>query len=322
MWCNNNFLKKGAVALVVVSLVWILVETYRPLTSNAGSKIEFAINQGDRSAKTARLLAEQGIVRSRYLFIGYTLLVGKEKKFKAGKYLLSKSMSIPEIVRIFSEGKAQPDGVLVTVPEGSNAWEIVKILESKFKGLKVSGLLAHEGYLFPDTYWFRGDENEDEIVKKMKDNFDEKTKNYKLNEAMIIASILEKEVKTEEDMKLVAGIIYKRLELGMLLQIDATVAYGTCLFQWRNDKSCDVTQANLVDNIPRDSEYNTYMRKGLPAGPISNPGLKALNAALNPAVSSYLYYLSSKDDNRTIFSKTAEEHQRNRARYFQQGSSL
>lgn len=331
---NKRYQQLLAIAVIVLFAL-VVVLTYLPLDSKAKQKTEFKINPGDGSAKVARLLAEQGLVRSRYLFIGYTLLTGKERNFKAGRYLISPSMSIPEIAKLFSKGKAEPEGVLVTIPEGSNSWEITKILKKTliFRYLDVGEFQKNEGYLFPDTYWFEKNETEEGIIEKMRKNFEDKAGSlktlntkYKIPDTIIVASLLEKEVRTEEDMRLVTGIIYKRLELGMPLQIDATVAYGVCLLlqqtntnvdmsKYRNIPTCDVTQVNLIENIKIDSPYNTYTRKGLPAGPISNPGLKAIKAALNPTESDYLYYLSTRDAGQTIFSKTAEEHQRNRAKY-------
>ncbi|MBI2057954.1 MAG: endolytic transglycosylase MltG [Candidatus Yanofskybacteria bacterium] len=297
---------------VLLSVFFVMVGlVFLPLDRSEVETQELVIEQGFGSAKVARLLAEQGLVRSRYLFIGYTLLVGKEKEFKAGRYLISSAMSIPAIVEIFSEGKAEPEGIMVTIPEGLNSGEIVAVLGKNFKGLKISDFQKKDGYLFPDTYWFNGDENGGEIIKKMTGNFNSKTKELvsmisvsKFREAIVIASFLEKEVKTDEDMRLVAGIIYKRLELGMPLQIDATVAYGACLPKWLSQKACDVSQVNLVENIKIDSQYNTYTRKELLLGPISNPGLKAINAALNPVTSDYLYYLSAREGGQTIFSAT------------------
>lgn len=126
--------------------------------------------------------------------------------------------------------------------------------------------------------------------------------------------MIEKEVRNERDMRLVSGIIRKRIKIGKPLQLDATVSYGVCLPKWEDGKYCDVSLANIVDNIPRESAYNTYKRKGLPAGPISNPGLDSLKAALNPEKSDYLYYLNTRDGT-TIFSKTASEHEANRRKY-------
>jgi len=328
--------KKYLAPIILLSLFLVLILLiFPPLEKSATEAREFVIQKGDGSAKVARLLVEQKLVRSRYLFIAYTLFVGKEKDFKAGRYLISPSMSIPKIVRIFSVGEALPEGELVTIPEGFNAWEVAGLLKKKGFNAQTEELLKSEGYLFPDSYYFEKpneqmtNDKTGEIIKKMRENFEEKTRGLTITpQAVIVASMLEKEVRKAEDMALVAGIIYKRLELGMPLQIDATVAYGVC----RPDadvalsesylpdiasgsKHCDITQVNLVENIKVDNLYNTYTRRGMPAGAISNPGLRALNAALNPQASDYLYYLSARDDGRTIFSKTAEEHQLNRAKY-------
>ena len=119
-------------------------------------------------------------------------------------------------------------------------------------------------------------------------------------------------------MALVSGIIQKRLQLKMPLQIDATVAYGWCLRRWlpmSNNRTCDVTQAPIATELKVDGPYNTYARVGLPPAPISNPGLQALEAAAHPKTSSYLYYLSTRDGSQIIYAKTAAEQQANRAKY-------
>ena len=291
---------------------------------------EFVIERGDGSYRVARLLGQRDLVRSKYLFIFYTVLVGKEKEFKAGRYLISKSMNIPEIVQIFSAGSALSDDVMVTIPEGTNVAEIDRILAKAGlvgEGQFLTAALAYEGWLFPDTYRLNQPPvtgsrlSAQEVIKKMRENFDVKTKaaleglnDQRIKEVVIIASMLEKEVQTEKDMRLVAGIIEKRLKLGMLLEVDATVSYGVCYSKFLEGKYCDVALANIVDNIPVDSEYNTYSRKGLPAGPVANPGLAAVKAALDPEASDYLYYLSARDGT-TIFSKTAADHLRARRKY-------
>lgn len=323
----KTFLKKyyklftaAALGAVVFCLIWLI---YRPLESGLAGKVEFVISKGDSSSKVARLLAEQDLVRSRFVFIFYTLATGQEKSFQAGRYQLSPSMSIAQIVNIFSAGLAESDNVILIVPEGLNIFEIDQKLAvsglTKLGDLFVEAQAQKiEGYLFPDTYRLDKEETVGEIIKKMRSNFEQKLKNKPDREQLIVASMLEKEVRESRDMALVAGIIYKRLELGMLLQIDASVTYGACLERALSQsvyRFCDVSQIGVANFLDQDSPYNLYLRSGLPAGPISNPGEEAIKAALHPEKSDYLFYLSAKSDGRTIFSRTAVEHERNRVKY-------
>ncbi len=212
-----------------------------------------------------------------------------------------------------------PNDVAVTIPEGTNVADIQDILEKA--GVIVGTILTpanlqREGMFFPDTYRFDRDSTPEDIVARLEATFTTRTQKYAPIAArtLIIASMLEKEVQTSEDMQLVAGIINKRMEAGIPLQLDATVAYGACVPQWKLGKPCDVTKVNIVDNIPKDSAYNTYSRKGLPIGPITNPGVRAIDAALHPKASEYWYYLSTKDGT-TIFSRTLQEHNAAKRRY-------
>jgi UPF0755 protein len=298
-----------------------------------GRAEEFVIEPGQSLGATARLLAENNLIFSRYLFVTYALFSGQERNFKAGKYLIPSPVSIKKLVSIFSEGKAEPDDISVIIPEGTNLADIALILEKagliKAEDFLKPEILAKEGYLFPDTYRFTNPKSEilnpkqtlnpklptaEEIIAKMQKNFEAKTEDLfknlnaqKIKEVIIIASILEKEVKTERDMRLVAGIIEKRLSKNMPLEIDAAVAYGACYPKFLAGQYCDVSLANIVESLKLDSPYNTYQRIGLPPTPISNPGIAAIKAALNPEMSDYLYYLSAPDGT-TIFSKTAAEH--------------
>ena len=341
-----------AVALIMVLPAYFL---YAPAKIGDVKPIKVAIEKGDSIRVIARKLNNAGLIRNELLFIAYVKMGGEENGLEAGKYVFSQSMNIPMIVSAIAGGQSEPDDVKITIPEGYNIWEIDKKLTDAGltpEGDFSSGYYFYEGYLFPDTYHlhnfqfpqrfpashgnlrreisnFQKEELMKELREKMEENFNNKTRELlkglspeKQKETIIIASILEKEAKGEEDMRLVAGIIQKRLELGISLQIDATVIYGACYrgFQLSTSsnqlvRNCDVTFQSPAAEIKIDGPYNTYIRKGLPPAPISNPGFKAIQATLNLQKSDYLYYLSTRDGSQMIYSKTPGEHAANRRKY-------
>ena len=172
-----------------------------------------------------------------------------------------------------------------------------------------------EGFLFPDTYRiFKGARTID-IAKKMLDNFDSKLtdkmredidrQGKTVYEIVTMASVIEKEVRSQEDMKTVSGIFWNRIEVGQALESCATLSYilGVNKPQYS------------IEDTKTDSPYNTYQNRGLPPGPISNPGLNAIKAAIYPEQTDYFYFLSTSDTGATVFSKTYDEHLRNKAKY-------
>ncbi len=298
-----------------------------PLFSNVPAEgTAFIIEKGESLGAIAHSLADQNLVMSRYLFVAYAIFTGQERNFKAGEYVIPPRPSIGGLVNIFAGGKGESGDISVTVPEGTNLADLGKILSKSGLSVKAEDFLGPdmlkvEGYLFPDTYRFKPGSQVGEITEAMRNNFDEKVRQAhptifesRLQRIVIIASILEKEVRNQRDMRLVAGIIEKRLARNMPLEIDATVTYGVCYPKFLAGQYCDVSLANIVDNLKVNTLYNTYRNMGLPAGPISNPGLAAIEAALNPEKSDYLYYLSAPDGT-TIFSKTAAEHEKARNKY-------
>ncbi len=200
---------------------------------------------------------------------------------------------------------------MITIREGSTILDINKQLFSY--GVLDDAKLPDdlEGYLFPDTYEFYVPSDLEMVKQKFIKNFNAKvpqliSKNKNLKEILTVASIIEKEVPDSKDRLIVSGIIWKRLERNYPLQIDATVCYikkpAPCSSITKKDFSID-------------SPYNTYLNKGLPPGPISNPGLDSIKAALNPKKSQYWFYLSDPKTNKTIFSVDLDEHNQNIVKY-------
>jgi len=270
------------IVLAVLALVYYLI--YMPVDVKSEESVVFLVKKGEGLNQIAENLKEQGLIKSKYSFIAYTLYKKQEKELIAGGYQLFYSMNIPEILKKISSGDRIK--IMVTIIEG---WTIKDIEQKLNMGLIDPSL---EGYLFPDTYEIYLDDKLEDIIKKMQDNFDKKITNEirqeinsqqkSLEQIIIMASILEKEVQTSEDKKIVSGILWKRIEMGMLLQVDA---------------------------VPF-----TYEVKGLPPAPICNPGLLSIEAALYPIKSKYLYYLSTQEGE-TIFSTTLAEHEDARQKY-------
>ncbi len=194
----------------------------------------------------------------------------------------------------------------ITITEGCDINDIADKFRH-FKNFNRENFLKitknKEGYLFPDTYFFSGQENEVKVAQMMEENFQKKVKEIKPAD-LIIASILEREARILEDKKIIAGILWKRLKTGMPLQVDATLNY------LNGKTSEDMT----VEDLNVDSPYNTYLYTGLPPSPICNPGLDSISAALNPQDSPYWYYLSDKQGI-IHFAETFDEHKINKAKY-------
>ena len=279
-----------------------------PLSKNVKESV-FIVKEGQGSKEIAQNLKTQKAIRSKGAFILYIWLQGKSKNLQAGEYDLSPSMNISEIAKKIIDGEVIPKGIKVTIPEGFS----IKQIEERLVNLGIifdNDRLSEEleGYLFPDTYYFEKSSSVEEVVKKMRDNFDKKiTEDLTINsEIIILASIVQNEVNSVEDMSKVAGIFYNRLKIGMPLQSDATVNYVTG----------KKMRQPLIEDTKIESPYNTYLHLGLPPGPISNPGLDAIKAAIYPEDTDYMYFLNPLDGP-TIFSKTFEEHNANKKKYLE-----
>ena len=271
---------------------------------NFPSGAAIVIEKGTGLAEISGKLKKEGFIKNKYAFALYARVFNKSKKIKYGKYLFNEPVSIFSLLSRFTKGEFGFKPVKVTVAEGLTAKKISELFgdfENFDKEEFLEKTVNMEGYLFPDTYLFLLFAETEQIIGTMTDNFKKKAGDVG-KDIVIMASLIEKEVPDSGDRKIVSGILWKRLKLGMALQVDAVFPYITG------------KREVLLDDLKIDSPYNTYLHKGLPPGPISNPGLDAIEAARNPKESPYLYYLSGQDG-KTHFSKTYEEHLRNKEKY-------
>lgn len=294
------------VAVILIGGFLIYQGIYYPIEPGSDETVIFLVKKGEGAKEISINLKEQGLIRYSSLFRVYALIEDKAEELKAGEYELSFSMNVPEIVNKLASGDRIKK--MITIIEG---WTIKDIADY----LEVEELDSDlEGYLFPDTYEISPEDGIEEIIEKMLDNFNKKmslelieeiaSQGKTVHEIVIMASLIEKEVRTFEDKKIVSGILWKRIESNMPLQVDATITYIT------GKKSTEILQ----EEIEIDSPYNTYKYKGLPFGPICNPGMESILAAIYPESSEYWFYLSTLEGE-TIFSKTLKEHNEARAKY-------
>lgn len=278
----------------------------------------FVIAKGQGVKAIAKNLKAQKLIKDENAFYLLVKTMGIENKIQAGSFRLSPSMSSEQIAKNFTTSSLD---VWITIPEGKRAEEIADILEKSVPLYKPSWrqiLIQNEGYLFPDTYLIPLDADIEHIITTMRGTFDQKyaslehtDKTRTQHEIVTIASLIEREAKHDADRPLVASVIYNRLGIGMGLQIDATIQY--VLGYQENEQSWWKRHLSL-DDLAIASAYNTYKNPGLPPTPIANPGLKSLQAALNPADTEYLFYIADKNGiNR--YAKTNEEHEANIEKY-------
>lgn len=331
----SNF-KSDRLYLGLIVLALFSFYLWRQVVSSQffGGEKEIAVNRGDNFLEIAHNLKLAGIIKSRLAFIAASVYRGSFLALKAGRYVFEPGLNLHQIISKIEKGDAVfgSNETVVTIPEGFTLADIAKRLEEagfddaeamikmkvgsfaeKFSWLSAVDLEREtlEGFLFPDTYRFPNDASVKEVVERMIKRFDAKTAAVRqaaeisrrdFYDVLIMASILEKEVPPA-DMPLAAGVLWKRLELDIPLQADASLVYDL----GRPIKRSDTTSLY--------SHYNTYKYQGLPPTPISNPGLVALNAALYPQKSNYFYYLSRSSDGKTIFSETLEQHNLAKAKY-------
>ena len=329
--------------LLIIILFLIILGIYKyqtsPVSSNTDSKT-ITVDEGDNYFSVASKLKEQNLIRSETFYKIY-LRFAKPNTLISGDYELNEAMSVPEIVKVLSDKNSRNSTIKITFREGSNISQMAKIVEEKtdIKADEFISQLADktyldelkqtywfiqddiynseiyyplEGYLFPDTYHFEKSElNIDDIVRKILDNTENKLEpykdqlqngNYMVHQILTMASIVELEAVSDEDRAMVAGVLYNRLNDGWSLGCDVTTYYAAKKSMTERLTQSDLTACN---------GYNTRCTSmiGLPVGPIDNPSISSIKAALNPKENNYYYFVA--DTNKKVyFTKNAQEHDR------------
>ncbi len=267
------------------------------------------IESGETLNEITNTLYEAEIIRSPFFFKAFVILFGGSRGVQQGDYYFTTTSNLTGIAYRLTSGIFGFEPVVVLIPEGFTSYDIadrLEILLTDFDAKKFRVLSKEkEGYLFPDTYLFPPNIKPELVLDEMEANFREKTAELNVtSDIIIMASIIEREARRLETKKMISGILWSRIEIGMALQVDAVFGYikGIATFN------------PTFDDLEIDSPYNTYKHPGLPPGPISNPGLNSIIAALEPISSPHLFYLTGKDG-RMHYSRTFEEHLKNKRLY-------
>jgi UPF0755 protein len=336
---NRTTKRRPVILLILLLLIGaalggytFLNRQYAPVDPGDNRPIDVRISANSTARGIAVQLKDKGLIRSERSFLSYCRKEGLDSQLKAGHYIFTRSQSVAEIAGAIARGAVVTQ--TITIPEGYTVAQIGKLCveqgictdaeweqavqeEYPFEFLENVSERAEnrlEGFLFPDTYVIPEDITAREIIQHMLATFDgiwqkelaaeALQTGLTMNEIVTLASLIEREAQVGAEREVISGVIYNRLERGMLLQIDASVLY--CM---PNHKAT-VTYADLEIDNP----YNTYKNPGLPPGPIANPGLASLKAAVHPQDHDYLYYVA-RGDGSHHFSVTYEEHLRAKGRY-------
>lgn len=286
-----------------------------PIKFPSGSII--VINRGAPVSDISKQLSDANIIRHKIVLNLILRISGMGSNVKSGAYLFKTPENIFTVADRLATGAYGLPPVRITFPEGVTVRDISEKVAVELPLILTEDIIvlgkSQEGYLFPDTYLFPPDATAKSVVEAMRANFDVKiapfsddikASGHSIRDIVILASLVEKEARTIENRRIVAGILWNRLKIGMPLQVDAVFGYI-----FNRD-----TYSPSFEDLKVNSPYNTYTHTGLPPGPISNPGIESIQSAINPAKTNYLYYLTGFD-NLMHYATTYAEHQLNQRKY-------
>lgn len=316
---NISRLKVVYVSLAIALAVGALAAGYvfaAPAPAFPAGKV-ITIPDGSTLPEVAALLQSEGLIRSADTFAILARLRGGALSMQAGKYVFSEPVGLWRVEERVQDGRHGITATRIVFIEGATVHDMARTLTKAFPSFDGAAFLSEalplEGYLFPDTYFFYPDATPHDVIVAMYANFMDHEETIgdqvdafgrPLKDDVIMASLLEREAKTLADKRMVAGVLWNRVAKGMPLQVDA-------VFGYINDVP---TYSPKSSDLAVDSPYNTYKNKGLPPGPIGNPGLVSLTAAVTPATTTDLYYLTGRDGT-MHYAATFEQHKINRAKY-------
>ena len=304
--------------VAAVILVTLYSLTSAP-PSNFPSDSIVVIARGASVPDITKQLSDSNVIKSPK-FLQFALHIsGTSARVQAGGYLFGEPQNLFTVAYRLVAGDYGLPPVRITFPEGVTTRDIAEKAAEVLPFISSAEFISlgkqHEGYLFPDTYFFPPDATAESVIKAMRENFDVKMEplmadikasGHSISDIVIMASFVEKEARTDVNRRIIAGILWDRLEIGMPLQVDAVFGY---IF----DRD---TYSPSFSDLTTESPYNLYLHKGLPPGPIANPGLKSIQAVLHPTKTNYLYYLTGSDD-LMHYATTYAGHQSNQRKYLQ-----
>ncbi|MFA6522544.1 MAG: endolytic transglycosylase MltG [Patescibacteria group bacterium] len=334
----GNFLRftlAGTIGLLVICALvagFIGWQGYRFfLASGSAEAVTFVVEKGEGFSAIATRLESEDIIANAFWFRVYAWIDGSARSLQSGTFSVTPGSAYVTLVDILCNGSAEE--VSITIPEGLTVAQIGELVMQKFPITQAQWNTATgqysplaslpfvvnagkpagvdlEGYLFPNTYRFFPDATAEDIAQRMIEELERQIETERvevptgktLHEIITLASVLDREAKFPADYTMIADIFWRRIELGMPLQSDATVSYATGIQ--------DISNADRA----YDSPWNTYKYAGLPKGPICNPGIAAIKATVNPKPNDYLYFLTTPEGV-AKYAKTYEEHLANKARY-------
>lgn len=315
-WLGRIFAGLTVLAVVAALAVFWFVRAFEAPGPLAEDRV-VEIPRGAALGAIADRLVAEGVVENRWVFYGGVMVAGEERGLRAGEYLFPAGVSGAGAMDILRSGRAV--AYSITIPEGLTSREVVDLLMADANLVGEIETVPAQGSLLPETYQYIRGDTRGEIVERMQRAMSEtlaelwaaRPEGLPLEtpeQALVLASIIEKETGVGSEREVVSSVFINRLNRGMMLQTDPTVIYSL------TNGEAPLGRALRRRDMSVDSPYNTYRYRGLPPGPIANPGRSALAAALNPADTDFLYFVADGTGGHA-FAKTLREHNRNVAEW-------